>query len=194
MLRDNNFNDLSRDLGRSNLWAYGFKSRYRILYEMSQKILKKCIWLFKTFPKLSIKNKEIWTTACQQHSHNHLKDFESGNVQHTDEVDLLHGRIDEGLVTLLHDELEDPIVKASSDSGNRLSRLLDILTFGHPLRSDLDLWLAVGLHHGLRVDAQEVSDDLVALLLLVIRLALFLAAFLLEFLSKYLKFWSQECY
>jgi hypothetical protein len=66
------------------------------------------------------------------------------------------------------------------------------LTFGHPLRSDLDLWLAVGLHHGLRVDAQEVSDDLVALLLLVIRLALFLAAFLLEFLSKYLKIWSQE--
>ena len=112
----------------------------------------------------------------------YLKNFESGDVQDSNEVDLLHGGIDEGLVALLDHELEDAIVKTSSDAGNRLSRLLNVLAFGDPLRADLDLRLAVGLHHGLGVDAQQLSDNLGPVFVLVIRLALFLAAFLLEFL------------
>ena len=66
-----------------------------------------------------------------------LKDLEARNVQDPNEHGLLHGVVHQGVVALLHDEVEHPAVEAPGYASNGLIALVAILTLGHPLSSNL---------------------------------------------------------
>ena len=66
-----------------------------------------------------------------------LKDLKSSYVEDTNEDGLLHSVIHQGVVALLHDEVEHPAVEASGYASNGLIALVTILTLGHPLSSNL---------------------------------------------------------
>jgi hypothetical protein len=60
-------------------------------------------------------------------AHTNLENLESSDIQDADEDDLLHGRINEGLVAFLHEEAEHAIVKASGNASHRLGGLINVL-------------------------------------------------------------------
>merc|ERR1719166_170389 len=74
-----------------------------------------------------------------------LEDLETGNIEHSAEVGLLHGGVDEGVVTLDDKPLEDAIEDGTGNTTGGHGGLLTGLTLGHPLGSDLDPGLAEGL-------------------------------------------------
>lgn len=71
-----------------------------------------------------------------------LKDLEASNIQHTDEDGLLHGVVHQGVVALLHDEVEHPTVQAPGDTSHRLIALVAVLPLGHPLGTNLESMLS----------------------------------------------------
>merc|ERR1712061_941971 len=71
-----------------------------------------------------------------------LEDLEAGDVEHSTEVGLLHGGVDEGVVTLDDKSLEDAIEDGTGNTTGGHGSLLTGLTLGHPLGSDLDPGLA----------------------------------------------------
>merc|ERR1719510_2658911 len=86
-----------------------------------------------------------------------LKDLESGNVEHSAEVGLLHGRVNKGIVTLDDEPLEDAIEDGTGNTASGHGGLLASLSLGHPLGSDLDPGLAEGLEQGLGVNTKGSS-------------------------------------
>merc|ERR1711963_780420 len=84
-----------------------------------------------------------------------LKDLEAGDIEHSTEVGLLHGGVDEGVVTLDDQPLEDPVEDGTGNTSGGHGGLLAGLTLGHPLGSDLDPGLAEGLEEGLGVNAKS---------------------------------------
>ena len=104
----------------------------------------------------------------------------SNSIIYDNEDNFLHGVVHQSVVTFLNDELEDTAVETPGNAGHRLVALVAVLTLRHPLRPHLDLGLAEGLHHQLRVGAEQGGDLLG--LRHVVRLALLLSPFLLEFL------------
>merc|ERR1712223_231389 len=84
-----------------------------------------------------------------------LEDLKASNVKHSTEVGLLHGGIDEGVVTLLNQPPEDAVKDGPGDATNSICGLLAGLTLGHPLGSDFDPGLAEGLDHLERVDLED---------------------------------------
>merc|ERR1719393_51626 len=74
------------------------------------------------------------------------------------EVGLLHGGVDEGVVTLDDQPLEDAIEDGTGNTTGGHGGLLTGLTLGHPLGSDLDPGLAEGLEQGLGVNAKGSSS------------------------------------
>merc|ERR1712004_846095 len=82
----------------------------------------------------------------------------AGNVEHSTEVGLLHGGVDEGVVTLDDEPLEDAIEDGTGNTTGGHGGLLTGLTLGHPLGSDLDPGLAEGLEQGLGVNAEGSSS------------------------------------
>merc|ERR1719367_841363 len=87
-----------------------------------------------------------------------LENLETGNIEHSTEVGLLHGGVDEGVVTLDDQPLEDAIEDGTGNTTSGHGGLLTGLTLGHPLGSDLDPGLAEGLEQGLRVNAEGSSS------------------------------------
>merc|ERR1711899_31185 len=87
-----------------------------------------------------------------------LEDLEAGNVKHSAEVGLLQGGVNKGIVTLLNQPLEDAVKDGPGNATDGVGRLLAGLTLHHPLGSDLDPGLAVGLDHLERVDLESSGD------------------------------------
>merc|ERR1719398_259169 len=86
-----------------------------------------------------------------------LKDFKTSDVKHSTEVGLLHGGVNEGVVTLDDQPLEDAIKDGTGDTSGGAGGLVTGLTLGHPLSSDLDPGLAEGLEHDLGVNTKSSS-------------------------------------
>lgn len=70
----------------------------------------------------------------------HVEDFETGNVEYTNEVSALEASL-KGDVTLLHKPLEDTIEHGLSHGTDGVGYLLDAPTLGDELVTDLDLGL-----------------------------------------------------
>merc|ERR1719211_628138 len=87
-----------------------------------------------------------------------LEDLETGNIEHSTEVGLLHGGVEEGVVTLDDQPLEDAIEDGTGNTTGGHGGLLTGLTLGHPLGSDLDPGLAEGLEQSLGVNAEGSSS------------------------------------
>merc|ERR1712088_1129130 len=86
-----------------------------------------------------------------------FKDLESGNVEHSAEVGLLHGGVNKGVVTLDDQPLEDAVKDGPGNTSGGTGGLVAGLTLGHPLSSDLDPGLAEGLEHDLGVNTKGSS-------------------------------------
>merc|ERR1719410_1446144 len=80
-----------------------------------------------------------------------LENLEAGNIEHSAEVGLLEGGINEGVVTLDDEPLEHAVKDGTGNTTGGHGGLLHSLTLGHPLGADLDAGLAEGLEqrHGL---------------------------------------------
>jgi hypothetical protein len=68
-----------------------------------------------------------------------LKYLESSNIEHTDEVDFLHGGINKGSVTDVDEPREQPVVEGPGQGGAGVEALVGVLPLVHPLGTDLDL-------------------------------------------------------
>jgi len=69
----------------------------------------------------------------------YVKNLETGDIQHTDEVlSLLLGV--QGLVTLLHQPLEQPVEHGLRHGAYGVGYLVLVTTLGHELVTDLDPW------------------------------------------------------
>merc|ERR1711963_177054 len=66
-----------------------------------------------------------------------LEDLETSNIQDTNIVDLLHGRINESLITLLNNKSEGSLIDSTSNTTNRVGSSGTGGALGDPLSSDL---------------------------------------------------------
>ena len=67
-----------------------------------------------------------------------IKNFETSNVQYTNEVDFFHGRVNQGTVTKIDEPHEETVVHGSRQSSHSIQALVGILSLEDPFRSDLD--------------------------------------------------------
>merc|ERR1712012_1100676 len=86
-----------------------------------------------------------------------LEDLESGNIQDSAEVGLLERSINECVITLDNQPLEETIKDSSGNTSSGTSCLLNSLTLGHPLSSDLDPGLAESLEESIGINTTESS-------------------------------------
>merc|ERR1719415_67821 len=86
-----------------------------------------------------------------------FEDLESGNVEHSTEVGLLHGGVNKSVVTLDDQPFEDAVEDGTGNTTSGHGGLLASLSLGHPLGSDLDPGLAEGLEQGLGVNTKGSS-------------------------------------
>merc|ERR1712214_65617 len=70
-----------------------------------------------------------------------IKNLKSGNVQHSNIVDLLHGGVAQGLITLVDNNPEGSLVDGTSNTGNRVGSIGTGGALVDPLSSDLQLGL-----------------------------------------------------
>merc|ERR1719367_845938 len=84
-----------------------------------------------------------------------LEDLETSNIQDSAEVSLLECSINEGVVTLDNKPLEETVKDGSGNTSSGTSGLLNSLTLGDPLGSDLDSWLAESLEQGSSFNSAE---------------------------------------
>jgi len=82
-----------------------------------------------------------------------VKYLKTCNVQNTYELDPLHGRVNQGLVTHLHHKLEGSFIQRSGNTSHRGSSLDHSLAFGHPFNTNLQLWLTEVVDHPLTVNS-----------------------------------------
>merc|ERR1711971_1025009 len=87
-----------------------------------------------------------------------IKNLKSGNVQHSDIVDLLHSGVAQGLVTLVDNNPEGSLVDGTSNTGNRGGSIGTGGSLVDPLSSDLQLGLAEVGDHPLAVNTGQGSD------------------------------------
>merc|ERR1719412_759281 len=87
-----------------------------------------------------------------------IKDLKAGNVKHTNVVNLLHGGVDESLVTFVHDNPEGSLVDGTSDTGHGVGSVGTGGALAHPLSTDLQLGLAEVGDHPLAVDTSQGSN------------------------------------
>ena len=66
-----------------------------------------------------------------------LEDLEAGDVEDADEVDLLHGGVDEGAVAEVHQPGEEPVVHGAGQGRDGVQALVRVLGLEHPLRANL---------------------------------------------------------
>ena len=68
-----------------------------------------------------------------------LEDLKTSNIQHSNEIDFLHGGINEGPVAEVNKPEEEPIVHGPSQGSNRVETVVSILTLVDPLCANFDL-------------------------------------------------------
>ncbi len=66
-----------------------------------------------------------------------LEDLEAGDVQHADEVDLLHGGVDEGAVAEVDQPGEEAVVHGAGQGRDGVQALVRVLGLEHPLGANL---------------------------------------------------------
>merc|ERR1719232_748604 len=86
-----------------------------------------------------------------------LEDLETSNIQDSAEVGLLEGSINKGVVTLDNQPLEHTVKDGTSNTSSSTSSLLNSLTLGDPLGTDLDSWLAESLEQRSGLNTTERS-------------------------------------
>merc|ERR1711994_873420 len=109
-----------------------------------------------------------------------LENLETSDIEHSAEVRLLEGGVNEGVVTLDDEPLEETVEDSSGDTTDSSSGLLAGLALSHPLGTDLDAGLAESLDHGGGVDTKKggalaregVGSNLLALGLVITTLGL----------------------
>ena len=89
-----------------------------------------------------------------------VEDLEASNIQDTDVLHLLHGGVNQGLVTLLHHQPEGSLIDGASNAGHGAGGQRAGGALLHPLGADLDLGLAEEGDHPLAVDTGQRSDPL----------------------------------
>merc|ERR1719423_454282 len=66
-----------------------------------------------------------------------VKDIEASNVKATDVLNLLHGGVNQSIITLFNHEPEDQLIDLTADTSNRVGSTGARLTLGDPLSTDL---------------------------------------------------------
>merc|ERR1711994_830614 len=84
-----------------------------------------------------------------------LENLETSDIEHSAEVCLLEGGVDESVVTLDNEPLEQSIEDGSGDTSHSVGGLDTGLALGHPLSTDLDPGLAESLDHHHGVDSHK---------------------------------------
>merc|ERR1719210_3264236 len=87
-----------------------------------------------------------------------VEDLETSNIQDTDVLHLLHGGVNQGGVTLVHDEPEGSLVEGTSNTGHRVGSVVTGGALLHPLGTDLQLGLAEVGDHPLAVNAKKLGN------------------------------------
>lgn len=110
-------------------------------------------------------------------SDTYVEDFETSNIQHTDEMlTLLLGV--KSFVTLLHQPLEETIEDTLAESTDGVGYLVLVTTLGNELVTDLDAWFQQVLVQFLAIAAEQFRDTFT--LFGAVGLSLFFATTLLE--------------
>lgn len=104
----------------------------------------------------------IEKTIFKKKQKTHVKDFETGNVEYTDEVDSLLSS-GESFITLLHQPLEDTIEHGLCHSTDRVGHLILVPTLGYKLVTDLDLGLGKVLVQVSAVHTEKLGNGLTSL-------------------------------
>merc|ERR1711884_355005 len=87
-----------------------------------------------------------------------VEDLKTSNIQDSNVVDLLHGGVNEGLVTLIHNNSEGSLVDGTSNTSHGVGGICTGGALGHPLSSDLQLGLAEVGDHPLAVDTSKLRN------------------------------------
>merc|ERR1719210_2405328 len=87
-----------------------------------------------------------------------VEDLETSNIQDTNVLHLLHGGVNQGGVTLVHDEPEGSLVDGTSNTGHGVGSVVTGGALLHPLGTDLQLGLAEVGDHPLAVNAKKLGD------------------------------------
>merc|ERR1719186_1944881 len=87
-----------------------------------------------------------------------IKDLKTGNIKDSNVGDFLHGRINQGLITLVGDEAESAFIDGTSDTSNGVGCTHASGTLDHPFSSDLQLRLAEIGDHPFAVNASKIGN------------------------------------
>merc|ERR1712012_791929 len=87
-----------------------------------------------------------------------VEDLEAGNIQDSNVGDLLHGGVNQSLITLLDNNSEGSLVDGASNTSNGVGSIGTGGTLGDPLSADLQLGLAEVGDHPLAVDTKELGN------------------------------------
>lgn len=95
-------------------------------------------------------------------SDTHVENFETSNIQYTNEVlSLLFGV--KSFVTLLDEPFEETIEHTLGHGTNGVGYLVDVTTLGYELVTDLDSWFQETSVHVLCVNTQQLGDSVTLL-------------------------------
>ena len=87
---------------------------------------------FKRFIHLFVDKVDAKLFKCIE-----LENLEASNIQDTNEVDFLHGRINQGIITHVHQITEETSIDVLDDGGKTNSDRIQVLGLIDPLSSNL---------------------------------------------------------
>ena len=109
-----------------------------------------------------------------------IEDFETGNIQDTDEVISGKSFLIEGQVTLGNKPMEDTSVKSLSHGSNSPGDLVNVLTLGDPFVTDTDSGLDQGADEVVRINSEHLGSTVSLVDMSFIDFSLFFTWTLLE--------------
>ena len=87
-----------------------------------------------------------------------VKDLKTSNVKTTNVVNLLHGGINDGLITFVNNETEDKLVDLTANTWNWTGSTSARQTLGNPLSTNLQFWFAEIGDHPFRINAADIGN------------------------------------